>query len=61
MAARFPALVCARDEDDITVFCEENESTPTAQKPNGHPELYAGKCRFPAGNRLREVTDIFVS
>jgi hypothetical protein len=38
------------------VFCEEADGTAPRK---GHPDLRAGTCRFPAGSRLREVTDIF--
>jgi hypothetical protein len=57
--ARFPDLVCARDEDGLTIFCEEDGPQPNGAPRKGHPDLYAGQCRFPAGSRLREVTDIF--
>ena len=59
-AARFPPLVCARDEDGISVFCRQQDLAAAGDaKLYGHPELLAGRCRFPAGDRLREVSDIF--
>ena len=59
---RFPDLLCARDEDGQTVFCVQDAAGPGPDgvaPRKGHPDLYAGACRFPAGSRLREVTDIF--
>lgn len=56
--ARFPALFCARDEDGVTVFCKEDEEGPNGA-PGDYPQLVAGRCRFPAGARLREVNDVF--
>jgi len=59
--ARFPALVCARDEDGVTVFCQQHEELPLDVAPKGHPDLYVGQCKFPSGARLRQVSDVFVS
>jgi len=57
--ARFPALVCARDEDGVTVFCQQHKELPLDAAPRGHPDLYVGQCKFPSGARLRQVSDVF--
>ena len=58
--ARFPALRCARDEDGVTVFCEQHVPPQHGAPLKSHPFLRAGRCSFPAGASLRQVTDIFV-